>query len=107
MRIYNKMSSKFETVDNESERISLIKYEGPVDITQKLEAYEKAKLMERANESRPSSEGTNFTKQTYSIQSYHRANGKILEISISCNTSRTNAPNEKMYKMYRKPSSRH
>ena len=55
MKIYNKMISKFETVDNESERASLIKYEVPVDITQKLEAYEKAKLMERANESRLSS----------------------------------------------------
>jgi hypothetical protein len=38
---------------------SLIKYEPPVEITQKLDAYQKAKSAERSNNSKPSSEGTN------------------------------------------------
>ena len=33
------MNSKFETIDNDSQLFSLIKYEPPIDITQKLEAY--------------------------------------------------------------------
>lgn len=43
------MSSNFETILDEFDLFSLIKYEPAVDITQKLEAYEKAKLIEKSN----------------------------------------------------------
>ena len=48
------MRSKFATVKGESGPYSLVKHEPAIEITHKLEAYEKAKKAERPNESKPS-----------------------------------------------------
>ena len=89
------MKHKFATVEGESGPFSLVKHEPAINITHKLEAYQKAKTAQRQNDSKPNHEGNVATIQTYSTCCYLLVSGETPRVSITCSTCLTHTQVEK------------